>query len=216
MTAPKALLLSAVALIGLCAGFFYAYEASVTLGLARVDDVTYVTTFQALNETIRNPAFGLVFFGAVPVTVGALVANWDHGSLRRRLIGAGLCLYLTGMAVTVAGNVPLNNGLAELSAVEPDSAAAARAVFERDWNRLNLTRTIAFTAGFALLTIASVHPNTPARGVRSPGPNPTHDQDEDDAVGNGAERQVPQTGERRHPDDPPGRADTQRQGDGGQ
>lgn len=155
MTIPRIALLVAVVLAGLSAGFFYTYEASVTPGLARVDDTTYVATFQAINEAIRNPAFGIIFFGPVPAIATALLVHWNHGHARRWLIGAALVLYLALIAITGTGNVPLNHQLAEHATVTPATAAEARVDFEGDWNRLNLIRTISVAASFLLLTVAA-------------------------------------------------------------
>ena len=162
MSGSKLSLLVAVVLCGLSAGFFFTYEASVTLGLADVDDETYVTLFQAINDNIRNPAFAATFFGSLPAIVVALAFNWNRGSVRRRLIAGSLALYAALIAITGTGNVPLNNDLADYTVITAESAAEARAAFEDDWNRLNLLRTIAVTAGFVLLATAAVI--SPARG----------------------------------------------------
>jgi uncharacterized membrane protein len=155
MSVPRLALVVAAFLVGLSAGFFFTYEASVTLGLAEVDNVAYVATFQAINETVRNASFGVVFFGSIPAIAVALVINWRSGTaLARGLIVAAFVLYLGGVAVTAAGNVPLNNDLAELSTLTPAAAADARAAFEDDWNRLNLVRTLAIVAGFGALLVA--------------------------------------------------------------
>ena len=155
MRFSQAVLVAAVVLTGLSAGFFYTYEASVTLGLAQVDDTTYVTTFQALNDTIRNPGFGIAFFGALPAIIAALALNWTSGTIRRWTISAGLGLYLLCLATTAVGNVPLNEELAEVTTVTPATATDARSEFEDDWNRLNLTRTIAVVASFVSLAMAA-------------------------------------------------------------
>lgn len=160
MTGRRVVLLVAVFLTGLSAGFFFTYEASVTRGLAEVDDNTYVATFQAINRTIRNPWFAIVFFGAAPAIAAALVGNWHTSAVVRWLVGGGLALYLAGIAITGTGNVPLNNNLAELEDINPAAAAQARDDFEADWNRLNLIRTIGVTTSFALLTIALGLPAT--------------------------------------------------------
>ncbi len=155
MTPARVVLVVATILTGLSAGFFFTYEASVTLGLAEVDDVTYVTTFQAINETIGNAWFGIVFFGAIPAIALALAANWRTPVAVRAAIGAGLVLYLICLAVTAAGNVPLNDELALFTEITPESAARARAAFEDGWNRLNLVRTLAVIGAFASLVVAT-------------------------------------------------------------
>ena len=153
----RSILMVATVLVGLSAGFFFAYEASVTVGLAQVDDATYVETFQAINATIRNPAFGLVFFGSVPAIAAAAAANWSTApTLARLLLAAALPLYLAGLVITVTGNVPLNNDLAEVLVTTPGAASAARSVFEADWNQLNLIRSIIVGASFASLAAASI------------------------------------------------------------
>lgn len=155
--APRVALLVAVVLCGLSAGFFHAYESSVTPGLAGVDDTTYVLTFQSINEAIRNPGFGIVFFGSVPAIAMAVAVNWRATrGVPRALIAAALPLYLSGMLITVAGNVGLNNDLAEVTPVTPAAATEARDDFEDDWNRLNLLRALAFGASFAALAAASL------------------------------------------------------------
>lgn len=145
-------LLLATVLTGMSAGFFFTYEASVTLALGDVGDAAYVETFQAINRTVRNPAFGIVFFGSVPAIALALVANWSTaGRLPRILMVTALPFYLAGVLVTGTGNVPLNEELASVELSSPDVAGAARAEFENEWNDLNLIRSLAIGASFISL-----------------------------------------------------------------
>lgn len=146
----------AVLLVGLSAGFFFTYEASVTLALAEVDDVTYVKSFQAINDTISNPYFAIVFFGSIPAIGAALAVHWRSGRhLVRGLTAAALVLYLAAIAITGTGNVPLNEDLAAVEEITAATAAAARSAFEEDWNRLNLARTLAVVGSFAALAVAA-------------------------------------------------------------
>ncbi len=151
----RAALLVATVLVGLSAGFFYTYEASVTVGLAQVGDSAYVETFQAINDTIQNPAFAIVFFGSIPAMVAAIALHWRQGSVAGRtlLVGA-LVLYLTGLVVTVTGNVPLNTDLAEVTGSTRVEVSAGRLAFEDDWNRLNLLRSVAIGSAFVALASA--------------------------------------------------------------
>jgi uncharacterized membrane protein len=146
---------TAVAVIGtgLAAGFFYTYQVSVTRGLARVDDQTYVATFQAINATIRNALFGLVFFGTIPSLFVALGAHHRIRSRARWLVLAGLGGYLGAIAVTMFGNVALNNQLATADATT--TAVLTRAEFEHSWNQLNLARTLLAFAAFVFLVAAT-------------------------------------------------------------
>lgn len=154
MSAARVSLILATVLTGLSAGFFFTYQASVTLGLAEVDHRTYVATFQAINDTVRNPAFFIVFAGPLPALVVALALNRRASGVTRALIGAALALYVVGMTVTFAGNVPLNEQLADYTDLA--DATIARAGFENDWNRFNLIRTIAVMVGFASLVVGVI------------------------------------------------------------
>ena len=58
------LLLASLA-TGLIAGFFYAYDCSVMLGLERLDAAGFVRAMQAINATVRNEYFAASFFGAL-------------------------------------------------------------------------------------------------------------------------------------------------------
>ncbi len=157
MSLHRLALLVATLLVGLSAGFFFAYEASVTIGLGEVGDATYVETFQSINDTVRNPAFGIVFFGSVPALVLAIAANWGIApSAARVSLVAALALYLAGLVITATGNVPLNDDLAAMTNITPETAAMARAAFEADWNQLNLVRSIAVGASFASLAAAGL------------------------------------------------------------
>jgi uncharacterized membrane protein len=134
------------------------------LGLAGVgrsrahegDDTTYVTTFQSFNERIENPWSFSVFFGA-PVLIAAALAMYRRSAKPvLALLGAALFLNLVTLAITMAGNVPLNNELADYKSITPEIAATARSDFEDTWNWLNLARTLTSVASLACLTAAMV------------------------------------------------------------
>lgn len=146
---------AAVVLAGLSAGFFFAYEASVIRGLAEVDDLTYVRTFQAINDTIRNPMFGIVFFGSFPALLLANVLRRGTAwSAKRMLLAVAPALYFVGMAITFGGNVVLNDELGDVEASTAAIAAEARGEFEDDWNRLDAYRSIAFLGAFGAAAAA--------------------------------------------------------------
>lgn len=150
--------------VGLSAGFFSTYQWSVTRGLARVDDATYVQAFQQINDTVRTPWFAVVFFGAgifgALATAAAVRARRTQVA---RLAGLATVLYVAGvLAITFAGNVPLNEDLGLV--IDPAGFSAARAVFEDDWNQLNLWRALCGTASFlAALGAFAVSLRPPAR-----------------------------------------------------
>lgn len=142
---------AATVLSGLFAGFFLTYAMSVVIGLSRVDDSTYVTTFQAINATIRNPTFAVVFFATLPVT---LAASALARGIDRRLLAAGAALVFATMVITFAFNVPLNDQLATYVELDATSAATARSDFEDAWNRWNLLRTATAVGGAIFIAAA--------------------------------------------------------------
>ncbi|GIH75955.1 DUF1772 domain-containing protein [Planobispora longispora] len=149
-------LASATTLMGLIAGFFYAYACSVMIGLARVDDRTFIDSMQWINATVRNVWFAPAFFGALLVT--AVAAALHLGRAQRPVLGwvvAALVLYGAAFGITMGVNVPLNEQLA--AAGDPASLAdpaAARASYEGVWTAWNTTRTVASTAALACLVRA--------------------------------------------------------------
>lgn len=140
---------------GLIAGLFYAYSCSVMLGLAKVDDRTFVEVMQRINVAIINPAFMFCFMGTL-VIVGA-AAFFNRGSGALKWIVAGLVLYIVALIVAFAFNIPLNDALA--AAGDPaqiTDLAAVRVHFEGDWVRWNLIRAVLHTGAFGLLCWALV------------------------------------------------------------
>jgi uncharacterized membrane protein len=154
--APRIALVAATVGAGLSAGLFYAYQVSVIRALAEVDDVTYVTSFRAINDKIQNPWFFATFLGTPPLIVAALVLNRRSVEAVRALIGAGLVLNLALFGITVFGNVPLNDDLAGYEVITPETATIARSDFEEPWNRLHLVRTLAAVGSFVALTVATI------------------------------------------------------------
>ena len=140
---------------GLLAGLFYGYSCSVMPGLHGASDRTVVETMQQINRAIENPLFFATFLGA-PVLAGWAWLEARSGPDRsaRRWIGAGAALVAATLAITFAVNVPLNDRLDRVGAVERQSAsqlAQARADFEGPWVRGNVARTITSIGAFAAM-----------------------------------------------------------------
>lgn len=150
----------ATVLAGLFAGFFFTYQISVIRGLAIVEDGTYVESFQAINATIRNGWFAVVFFGAVPAALVALALNRRAGRAVTLLLAATALLGVATIAITFGGNVVLNEELALVELTTPEQATAARAAFESDWNRLNLIRTLTAVGMACTAAAAAVLPRS--------------------------------------------------------
>lgn len=159
MTTADIVLLVAATLTALMAGLFFAFSCAVMPGLARLSDREFVAAMQAINRRIQNPVFFTVFFGA-PVFL-VLSVFLHYGQMPRFWFVLAACMiFLTGtFAVTVFGNVPLNNRLdrVDLLAAADAETALQRASFETRWNNLNTIRAAASTLSVILLLIACLN-----------------------------------------------------------
>ncbi|MEU4221464.1 anthrone oxygenase family protein [Actinoplanes sp. NPDC026623] len=152
-TVRTPLLITAIVAAGLQAGTYYVWACGVMPGLARVDDHTFVTTLDQVNQSIVNPVFMLTFLGAPILAAAAAIAG--PPAARPWLI-AGLALTVATVAVTVVGNVPLNDALSRAASTTDTDVAAARAAFETAWVRWNVLRTLTSTAALAALGWAAL------------------------------------------------------------
>ncbi|NYI70983.1 putative membrane protein [Naumannella cuiyingiana] len=144
MTVRIAILTIGLTLTGLFAGGMAVFSYAVMPALARTDDETLVTTMRRVNEAILNPLFLVIFLGGLILTAIAAWQYWGSGAAGW-LITASAALSLIGIAITVAGHVPLNSALANTE----QTFAAARQAFESRWLALNAIRSIALTASLA-------------------------------------------------------------------
>ncbi|MCG6190058.1 anthrone oxygenase family protein [Maribellus maritimus] len=145
---------------GLMAGLFYSWSISVTPGLAKINNVSYLRAFQSMNRAIINPLFFVVFFGLV-ILLPLLSYLSYQTSISNQfwyVIFATILYFVGIMGVTIGGNVPLNNALEalQIESMTPEQMDEFRKSFESKWNRLNLIRTISSTITFLLLVIACV------------------------------------------------------------
>jgi len=140
-----AALIAATMTMGLVAGVFAVYANSIMPGLRRTDDRTFVGAFQSIDRAIINPLFMLCFFGALVLT--GLAAGLHFAAESRPAlpwIASAFLLYLAAVIITLAVNVPLNDGLK--AAGDPDRIADLTAVRKRfdeaRWAAWNLVRTL--------------------------------------------------------------------------
>ena len=138
------ILLAATIAAGLQAGTYYTWACGVMPGLAKVDDRTFASSMNHINVAIVNPVFMLSFLGA-PALAAAAVLACPAGS--RAWGVAGLGLALGTVAITVVGNVPLNDALAD---------GGSRSDFETAWVVLNIARTLTATAALGCLAWAAL------------------------------------------------------------
>ena len=145
---------------GLMSGLFYAWSISVTPGLAKIDDISYLKAFQAMNRAILNPIFFIPFFGLV-ILLPVLSYSSFQASINGQFwftISAAVLYFVGIMGVTIGGNLPLNNALEALrvESMTSEQMEVFRKGFESKWNRLNHIRTISSAITFLLLATACV------------------------------------------------------------
>lgn len=142
--------LSAALASGLIAGVFFAFSSFVMKALAKLPPGEGIAAMQSINVFAVKSWFLPVFLGSAALSLVAAIWALRHGPHPSSpWMLAAAVLYLAGcFGVTMAFNVPMNNGLAALA---PD--ASTRAAFWADyqirWTRWNHVRTLAALAASA-------------------------------------------------------------------
>ncbi len=153
----KTLLTLATTTVGLTAGVMFDWQLAIMPGLGELSDREFVSAFQAFDRSITNPLVigGAFMGGAVFLVASAAAHRRERG--RFRLLAAASAIYVVGvLGVTMGGNVPLNEKLAEVSVASASDAelASARSDLEGPWNALHLVRTGTSVASLVLLGLA--------------------------------------------------------------
>jgi len=140
---------------GLNAGVFFAFSTFVMPALKRLPPAQGIAAMQSINKLALTPAFMAALFGTAVACLGLLAwAAISWGGLVAALMIAGGVAYLVGaIGVTIACNVPLNDGLATLLPQSADAAGRWEEYVAR-WTAWNHVRTIAALAAAAVLTTA--------------------------------------------------------------
>lgn len=159
-------------------GFFYAWVTSTMWGLDAIDPRVAIAAMQGMNASVRNPAFGVAFFGTPAVTaLAAGLALWAAERRAAGLLAAACAAYtLAALLPTLTVNVPMNQALAALSVPQDrDAAAAIWTAWSPRWQGFNLIRTLAAGTTLALaaaaLMVLGRGPH-PGRGWAQPGRRP--------------------------------------------
>jgi uncharacterized membrane protein len=139
----------------LVAGIFYAFSTFVMQALGRLAPREGIAAMQSINVVVINPLFFLAFFGTGALCVATIAASLlsETGVSFAPALTGGI-LYIVGcIGVTMVGNVPLNERLAEVS---PDDAEAESLwdLYLARWTLWNHVRTAASLAAAAFLVIA--------------------------------------------------------------
>ena len=139
----------ATCLMGLMAGFFFAFSVDVAPAMRELDAQSYITTQQAINRVVRNVPFALVYFGAAVTPFIAAMALYFAGRRLDAALWLGIALvYVAGVfLLTREINIPINNTLALWN---PQSPPAEWQQARDDWNAANLARCLVACACFAV------------------------------------------------------------------
>jgi uncharacterized membrane protein len=140
--------LVATLLLGLMAGFFFAFAIDVAPAMTQLDAAGYITTQQAINRAVRNAGFGAVYFGSALLPLLAAIAVCLAGERRAALGWAAVWLvYGAGVFwLTRQVNVPINEALALWN---PQAAPADWGAARDRWNEANAVRAWVAAAAFA-------------------------------------------------------------------
>ncbi|MGN7514860.1 MAG: anthrone oxygenase family protein [Allomuricauda sp.] len=131
---------------GLTAGLCFTWSNAITPGIGSLDDLSFLRSFQAMNRSVINRSFLIVFFSPVVLLLvnAFLHRNASPVTFWSFLIAALLFFVGIGL-VTIFKNVPLNEMLDKtvlenLSTIELKDL---RTKFEEPWNKWHIKRTIA-------------------------------------------------------------------------
>ncbi|WP_439569579.1 anthrone oxygenase family protein [Sphingopyxis sp.] len=142
-------IIAACVLAALNGGVFFAFSNFIMRALDRLGPQAGGDAMRSINVTVITPAFMTLLFGTGLVAL--LAATLAFGEDQEPwLVLVGALLYLLGcIAVTLFGNVPLNDAL---GATPP----MAWQKFYPAWDRFNIFRTIACILSSITFAIAAL------------------------------------------------------------
>ncbi|KAJ8598483.1 hypothetical protein CTAYLR_001333 [Chrysophaeum taylorii] len=152
----------ATALVG---GVFLAFSDFLMCSLEQMDNGS--ETMKVINIKVFSLVFMPLFLWIVPISLvlaGLGLFILSHRPMKW-LLFAGSLAYVSGVfLVTGAGNVPMNNRLADLKP-GPDTEDYWRSTYLPKWTLLNTVRTVACVASSScfLLAVAVAPRNDPVR-----------------------------------------------------
>ncbi len=143
-------------LTALVAGVFLSFSDFVMAGLARARPAGGMESMQHINRTVFRSVFLASFLLLVPCTaaLAVYVALHADGPGRVLVLAAGVTYVVAVFAVTMLGNVPMNERLDRLN-VASDASVAYWLHYRRSWTRLNHLRTLGSALTAALLLAAA-------------------------------------------------------------
>lgn len=140
---------------GMVAGLLFVFSNVIMSVLAKQVPESGMATMQAINVTILNPAFMLLFMGTLLVSAVHLMFAFTHWQepFALVLVLAAVVYALGVFGVTAAFNVPLNDALVSADAANPALVQLWREYLQT-WTRWNHVRTIAAVVATILYALA--------------------------------------------------------------
>jgi len=138
-------------------GVFLGFSDFIMRALKRAEPAAAISVMQQINVTVLRSVFLTVFLLLAPACLAAAALAWQTDAQGQSMwIYAGTAVYVIGcLMVTIAGNVPMNNRLAEMA---PDSQLSCDywQIYLRRWTRLNTIRTMASLIAAACFLVAAI------------------------------------------------------------
>ncbi|EDY81786.1 hypothetical protein VDG1235_1404 [Verrucomicrobiia bacterium DG1235] len=135
------------ALVG---GIFFAFSSFVMKALKRIPSAEGIRAMQSINVVVINPAFLGLFMGTAVLSlalIAAVILGYSTESFETLphwfMIGA-IHYFVGTFLVTIAGNVPLNNRLAQSNA-DTGNAQSLWKTYLKRWTLFNHIRTTSAT-----------------------------------------------------------------------
>lgn len=138
------LLVAASLSAALVSGVFLTFSDFVMRSLAGSAPAAGAEAMQQINREVFRSVFMVLLLGSAPVAAGLLIYAWVSASAPAAgWIAAGALSYLVGvMAVTIFGNVPMNERLDRMDHLSAEGQGYWRR-YARDWTRWNHLRAAA-------------------------------------------------------------------------
>ena len=152
-------LILSILFTGLTAGLCFTWFNAVTPGIGRLDNLSFLKAFQAMNRAIINSQFMIIFMGpTILLFVNAVLFRTNNTTFWLFLIAAIIFFIGIGL-LTVFGNVPLNEMLdnSNLESLSKLELQTLRNKFENPWNRWHTLRTASSITSFSLLIVGTLY-----------------------------------------------------------
>jgi len=154
------ILLLGIFFTGLTAGLCFTWSNTITSGIGRLDDFTFLKAFQSMNRVIINPAFLIVFFSpALLLPINAMLFKGSNQITFISFLLAAILFFVGVVLVTIFKHVPLNEVLNStmLESATQLEIGDLRKTFEQPWNRWHIIRTACSCISFILLLVGVIY-----------------------------------------------------------